>query len=1111
MKKKRIRRLTAALLTGIIALSGMTNAAYAWDAPAQSEWQTLGRQNIKARIAVGSDVHIPYYDSEKKLQNAFDSFYRIDPDLDAAAFVGDSVNDADVSKYDKFMAIINKNTGTADKKAQAILCQGNHETYGIGAAAAPTRFKEKTGQDANKAVKLKNGITIITIGPRNAENDYTADYDFLKTSLAKAAADDPTAPIFVLAHHGVPNTAYVTDEWNGNYGVGTSKDLKALMKQYPQVIHISGHSHSTMEDARSIDQSAGFTAIQDGTLGAYFENESGKTDPTTGSNATIPPDSAIASQALMIDVNEQNVVTIRRMNLTTGKYIYEPWVINTPEIVKNHGGSSFPYGKVRISEKPTFVNGSTVTADSATRSSIHVHFPAATPADTSNNNMIQNYKITLTPKDGSESVVRNVFSDFYEPTQKKSWDVKVTGLQAKKEYIPSVQAVTAFGAVSEPITGVKVKTKATAKVDSPEPVLDINYSSGSVKDEQNHTLEQYSKTVAQGTGIDRKVLAFHGEGGCRYALTQNDYDRFASAYTAETYFKIADVNADQCIFSNQQQAGMGFEVENGKLEVWTNTVSGRVTPSAPIDANKWYHAVTTYDGKTAKLYLNGELKDEKTSAGGLAVPDKDAWYYYVGADVESSGGHGYEAQDAEINLARLYTGVMTDTQVKAAYQAAVKDGSLSTAPSAVLKVDYSKGITADAQGHDSFLSGKADVIYAKSLQKNVLGLSGKGAYGYALDSLDYSRIQNKLTLETDFCTPDVQTDQCIISNTQYAGTGFEVNQGKLQFWIHLNGEYAITNVPIEANKWYHAIAVYDGSKVKIYLNGTLAKEEAHQGQMTVPADGAKYFFVGADTNGNGEPEYLMQSGQISMAALYAGAMTNEQVQTEYKAVQNRPTEKDPSAGSGSGSTGSDTSSNKPSPDSTPDKPQNNQNGEAAVSNLSGVQTLCAGGTLTFTVASDAAPQICQGNGLVASVNAPSKDWDAQTRTSTWSVYGICSSKRTTNTTGIYAIVNGVKTQLFTVDVNGQRPFTCDTSKDISMKTGSHYIAKVTVSSGTKLTYNAGNGKIATTFVKGGMKPQSTANGQDCYYLGVQAVSTGSAGLYITVSGIQYCIYHANIK
>ena len=119
----------------------------------------------------------------------------------------------------------------------------------------------------------------------------------VNTALQTSTSKNQKAPVIIIGHHGIPNTAYVTNEWKGNYGA-----MVDLFKQYPQVIHISGHSHSTLEDARSIYQDDGYTAIQDGAIGAYFENESGKIDPTTGKGSTYPENDEIASQALRIDL-----------------------------------------------------------------------------------------------------------------------------------------------------------------------------------------------------------------------------------------------------------------------------------------------------------------------------------------------------------------------------------------------------------------------------------------------------------------------------------------------------------------------------------------------------------------------------------------------------------------------------------------------------------------------------------------------------------------------------------------------------------------------------------------------------------------------------------------
>ena len=207
------------------------------------------------------------------------------------------------------------------------------------------------------------------------------------------------------------------------------------MKEYPQVIHISGHSHSTLEDARSIYQDDGYTAIQDSTIGAYFENESGKVDPNTGSGATRPVDSEESSQALRIDVMEDGTVDIYRLDLTDGDYMYaeEPWTFDAND------ASDRPYTSARAdqSDVPSFAADAAVTVSAVTKNSAVVHFPAAQAASGENVDMIQAYRITLTPDNGGAAKTVQVFSDYYKDAsrQREEWTVKVTGLEQGVTYL----------------------------------------------------------------------------------------------------------------------------------------------------------------------------------------------------------------------------------------------------------------------------------------------------------------------------------------------------------------------------------------------------------------------------------------------------------------------------------------------------------------------------------------------------------------------------------------------------------------------------------------------------------------------------------------------------
>ncbi len=450
-------------ISGVLAaamVAGSLPSALAWEAPDVATWARASREGVKARFFVGSDTHIGRSGAQEKVANALDVFYQVDPQADGVLFVGDLTDNGAEAQYDTLMSTIN-NSPMAGK---VYMSMGNHDHY----TGDTARFEEKTGQKASEVLDF-NGVTVVKLNPSTSGYIYTNDYELLKGALEDANTADPTAPVIIIGHHGVKGTAYVTNEWYGSYGEGTDKDMVALMEQYPQAIHISGHSHSTLEDARSIYQDDGFTAIQDSTIGAYFENESGKVDPTTGKGSTYPDDPNYSSQALRIDVLSDNTVKIYRMDLTEGAYMYEdePWTFSSADL---------PYTNDRAasSKAPSFAEGAAVTVENVTGDSMIVKFPAAAEASGANVDMIHEYQITLTDSEGGQTV-RKVFADYYKEPRKTDWSVKVADLTGETTY--SV-AVTSFGAASEPITAAEDVTAGAGykPVYPAEAILDVDFS-----------------------------------------------------------------------------------------------------------------------------------------------------------------------------------------------------------------------------------------------------------------------------------------------------------------------------------------------------------------------------------------------------------------------------------------------------------------------------------------------------------------------------------------------------------------------------------------------------------------------------------------------------------
>ena len=109
------------------------------------------------------------------------------------------------------------------------------------------RYNKHTGEPVNSH-NIINGYHFICWGSLDGSYDKcNNNTDKVRAELDKAVKDDPNKPIFVISHLNPQDTAYGSDDW-GN------ADINTVLKDYPQVISLSGHSHYSLIDERSIWQ-----------------------------------------------------------------------------------------------------------------------------------------------------------------------------------------------------------------------------------------------------------------------------------------------------------------------------------------------------------------------------------------------------------------------------------------------------------------------------------------------------------------------------------------------------------------------------------------------------------------------------------------------------------------------------------------------------------------------------------------------------------------------------------------------------------------------------------------------------------------------------------------
>ena len=94
------------------------------------------------------------------------------------------------------------------------------------------------------------------------------------------------------------------------------------------------------------------------------------------------------------------------------------------------------------------------------------------------------------------------------------------------------------------------------------------------------------------------------------------------------------------------------------------------------------------------------------------------------------------------------------------------------------------------------------------------------------------------------------------------------------------GYNAFSEAEIVPRRWYHLVAVQDGERMRIYLNGELEREVGHT--SATGADG--YRLVVGSLRPSGYPVQRAFVGRIDEVAVYRRALRKDEVRAHYEAV-----------------------------------------------------------------------------------------------------------------------------------------------------------------------------------------------------------------------------------
>lgn len=334
-----MNKLSKIIISSIAAVGIVGASVGAYIAASYTKERTFGETETYAvetkgaplRVAIISDLQLP--DTRDKNTHQYESFESTltmlkNRGMDALIIGGDFTDCGTKNAWTTFKEIYDRVMADSTKPIPMYIL-GNHDYWLPDfvkcfeipmPAKMQDRFTEYTGEPVYSH-KVINGYHFICWS--SSDGSYDKSYtnkEAVRAELDRAVAEDPEKPVFVITHVNAYDTAYGSDEW-GN------EDIYDVLKDYPQAVSISGHSHFSLIDERSIWQRE-FTALTTQSLD-YIELESGKY------NGSVPMDAygntlADKLPGCLYMTIEESRVTLERLEANTGNALKEPWVLEAP-------------------------------------------------------------------------------------------------------------------------------------------------------------------------------------------------------------------------------------------------------------------------------------------------------------------------------------------------------------------------------------------------------------------------------------------------------------------------------------------------------------------------------------------------------------------------------------------------------------------------------------------------------------------------------------------------------------------------------------------------------------------------------------------------------------
>ena len=297
-----------------------------------------------------------------------------------------------------------------------------------------------------------------------------------------------------------------------------------------------------------------------------------------------------------------------------------------------------------------------------------------------------------------------------------------------------------------------------------------------------------------------------------------------------------------------------------RFQIYEGGTSIVAKPSTTISDNTWTHIAGTFDGSQLNVYINGILEKTVSYSGSININQNPL---YLGAR--------HTAKDffsGKIDDVRIYNSALTAQEVFDLFNPQDSDGLIAR-----WDMEEGSGTTAfDSSGNGNHASISQAKFATPRTGNFALRFDGTNDYATVQDSssLDAS---SEVTLAA-WINPDNLAGghpyTAIISKSSAYRLYVHTDQ-RIRFQIYNGGTSIVAKptVTVPNLTWSHVAGTFDGSALKVYVNGTLEKTRSFSGSIDVNGNP---LYLGARNN-----EKDFYDGKVDDVRVYNKALSSQEI------------------------------------------------------------------------------------------------------------------------------------------------------------------------------------------------------------------------------------------